>query len=135
MQVKVWNDNVYPFTQELAGKVYRIPAKEYLEMDEEEADKLVKAFSPIRVNYDGAAEAASYKMLRVDQNDLKNIKDKRENKAKSGSYVCQACGYIASNKWELNGHIIDLHKDSFEDRDEALESISKEQAEKKRKRG
>lgn len=138
MQVKVWNDNTYPFRQDIAGNVYSIPAKSFVEMDEEEADRLVKAFSPIKVDYDGNALPQSYKMLRIDADDLKRARSKRDNRAKSGSYVCQACGYVAANKWELNGHTLELHKGELEDPMEAAEAIVKEQQEeegKKRKRG
>tara|TARA_R110000796_G_scaffold187266_1_gene304166 strand:- start:595 stop:999 length:405 start_codon:yes stop_codon:yes gene_type:complete len=134
MLVKVWNDNVHPFTQNYHDVLYKIPAKKYIEIDEEEADSLLKAFSQIKVDYDGNAKPESYKMLRIDEDDRAKIRSIRENKAKSGSYICQACGYVAGNKWELNGHIMELHKQSFEDSDKALESLAKDQ-EPKRKRG
>lgn len=126
MFVKVWNDNTYPFKQNLHNVEYKIPAGEYIELDEEEADKLLKAFSPIKVDYDGRALPSSYKKLRIDKEDKEKAIRSREARGKTGHYVCQACGYIASNKWELNGHVQDLHKDQFEDPEEALASLEED---------
>ncbi len=134
MLVKVWNKNVHPFTQKLNEKTYTIPAQEYIELDEEEADRLVKAYSPIKVDYDGNALPISYKMLEVDKDDLKKAREKRENRTRTGNYVCQACGYVAANKWELNGHSLDQHKDIFEDLQEAAMSISADNKKRSRKK-
>jgi len=124
MQVRVWNDNQHPFTQELAEKVYKIGPRECLEMDEEEADRLLKAFSPIEVDYDGKPTPRSYKMLRLDPEDLARNKAKKANKSRSGTYLCQACGYVAANQWELNGHTEAEHKDQWEDLSEARAAIA-----------
>ncbi len=136
MQVRVWNDNQYPFSQTIAEKLYKIEPRDYIEMDEEEADKLLKTFSPIEVDYDGRPTPRSYKMLRIDKDDLARNRAKRANKNKSGTYLCQACGYVAANQWELNGHTEAEHKDEWEDLQEARASIrSDAEEEKPKKRG
>jgi hypothetical protein len=134
MKVKVWNDNKYPFSQEVKGNFYKIPAKEFIEVEEDEASQLVKSFSPIIVGGDSRPLPESYKMLRIDKDDLKRNRDHRQNKAKSGSYICQACGYVASNKWELNGHTMDMHKHQLDDLDEAAESIAEDTKHKKKRK-
>jgi rubrerythrin len=132
MQVRVWNDNVHPFEQEIAGKKYRLEAKSFIELDEDEADTLVKRFSPIILGGDEQPIPESYKMLRVDKEDLAKNRSLRQNQGRAGSYVCQACGYVCANKWELDGHTQDLHADQWEDRDEARASINAEKSKKKR---
>lgn len=131
MLVKVWNRNVHPFKQQLGETKYQIGAGEYVELDEDEADRLVKAFSPIRVDYDGNAKAESFKMLEIDKDDLARNRSKRDNKGKTGTYICQACGYVAANKWELNGHSMEMHADSFEDEDEAKAAIASDEKPKR----
>jgi hypothetical protein len=131
MKVKVWNDNVHVFKQEIKGNFYEIPAKKSITLEEDEANDLVKAFSPIYVGGDDQPLPESYKMLRIDSKDIKKNRELRENKTRAGSYVCQACGYVAANKWELNGHTLDQHKHQLDDLDEAKEAIAKEQRKKK----
>lgn len=132
MKVRVWNDNVHPFSQKIKDVVYKIPAKQCIEIDQEEANHLVKSYSPIEVDFDGRQTERSYKKLRIDEKDLAKIRMKNEAKNKSGSYICQACGYIASNKYELNGHIMAEHKNQFEDSDEAVAEIEQETKAKKK---
>lgn len=131
MQVKVWNDNQYPFKQELRGVKYAIPARQYVEMDEEEANLLLKAYSPVVLGHDDLPLPQTYKMLRIDEEDLKRNRQKEAIKGKSGSFLCQACGYIAGSKWELNGHVMELHRDDWEDANEARQEIAKEEPKKR----
>lgn len=132
MKVKVWNDNVYPFEQEYKGKRYKIESKKYIEMDQEEASQLLKSYSPIKVDHGNMPLPQSYKMLRVDQGDLDKIKRMAEARTKAGSYMCQACGYIANSKWELSGHIQDMHQDQWEDPEEALKEVVKQNKARKK---
>ncbi len=128
MLVKVWNDNVHSFKQEIHGVNYVIPAKEYIEIEEDEADRLVKRISPIVLDGNDVPLPTSYKMLRIDADDLKRNRHLRENKTRSGSYICQACGYVAANKWELDGHSLNEHKNQFDDLDEAKMAIQNDRA-------
>lgn len=130
MQVKVHNDNRYPFEQKIAEVTYKIPAGGFIEMDEEEADRLVKAYSPIAVDYDGNAMPQSYKMIRIDEQDLAKARNMRAAKTKTGGFFCQACGYVAGNKWELMGHIQDMHSQQWDDPEEASKEIAKENKKK-----
>lgn len=126
MLVRVWNDNVHPFQQKIGETMYKIPAGQCVEMDEDEADKLLKTYSPIIADYDGRPVATSFKKLRIDEEDIRKNNDRKEARHKAGSYVCQACGYVASNKWELNGHTQAEHPDQWEDPQGAREAIVKE---------
>lgn len=132
MLVRVWNDNTHPFKQEIAGKVYVVPAKQCIELEEDEAKTLVKRFSPIILGGDDRPLPETYKMLRIDTDDLAKATNFVQNRHKAGSYVCQGCGYVAANKWELDGHVSDLHSDQWEDRDEARASINEGKGKKRK---
>lgn len=131
MKVRVWNDNVHPFKQVISDKTYFLPAKECIEIEEDEANILLKRYSPIILGGDDKPIPECYKMLRIDTDDLKRNRSVVQNKAKAGTYICQACGYVAANTWELNGHVADVHGASWEDQDAAKAAI---QAESKRSR-
>tara|TARA_R110000796_G_scaffold248508_1_gene375345 strand:- start:3525 stop:3926 length:402 start_codon:yes stop_codon:yes gene_type:complete len=133
MKVRVWNDNIHLFKQEIADKLYEVPAKQCIELEEDDANVLIKRYSPIILGGDDQPIPECYKMLRIDKDDLHRNRMHKQNKNKAGTYVCQACGYVAANKWELNGHSQDMHKDQWEDPEEAQESVNAEQPRKKRK--
>lgn len=129
MLVKVWNRNVHPFKQVIKDVEYKIPAQSYIEIDFDDASKLVKSFSPIKVDFDDNPLPESYKMLEIDKADMAKMRDLAMNKAKGGNYLCQACGYVCANKWELKGHIMSEHANQFEDRDSAIDAFEEEGSE------
>ena len=67
-KVKVWNDNVYPFT-EVYGKFkgLTIEPGAFVEMDEEEAAEFMSAFSPIVKRGDGTDDPRYFKKLRKER--------------------------------------------------------------------
>jgi len=130
MLVKVHNLNIYDFKQKIGDDEYKIKAGGYIELEEDDANKLVKRMFPMQFDANNQQTPQSFKKLKIDEDDLKRVRALRENKAKSGNYVCMLCGYVASNKWELNGHSLDQHRASFDDEDAALEQI---EADKKTK--
>lgn len=91
--VKVWNDNVHPFTQEFKNGTIKIPPKEFVEMDYEEAIEFKSKFSPISVNGDGVPLPESYKMIRVERPKITPTADL--------SLVNHATGERAATKEEL----------------------------------
>lgn len=126
MLVKVHNRNKHPFSQKIKGITYDIPAEGSLELDYDIAQSLVRAFSPIEVDYDGRALEKSYKKLEIDKDDERRYHQVGQNKAKGGSYICQACGYVAVNQWELKGHVTDMHSTQFDDQEQAIEGFREE---------
>ena len=126
MQVKVWNRNTHPFSQKLKGVDYQIPALASITLDFDDADMLVKSFSPIEVDYDNKPLPTSYKKLEIDAGDVLKYRELSANKAKGGTYVCQACGYVSTNKWELKGHVMSEHSQDFEDKDQAIDALAEE---------
>ena len=66
-QVKVWNDNVYDFKQEVKGVQIEIPANGFIEMDYEEAIDFKGMYSPLPPADFSGDHALYYKMIRVEQ--------------------------------------------------------------------
>lgn len=132
MLVRVWNDNIHPFKQEVNGKIYAVPAKECIEIEEDEADMLVKRISPIILDGNDVPKPESYKMLRIDADDIKRNRNALHNRMRAGTYLCQACGFVAANKDELDGHSLNEHKDQLDDVDEARAAVNAERSRKRK---
>jgi hypothetical protein len=94
MKVKLWNDNAYDFTQTYRDKKYLIPAKEYIELEEDEAHQLCCAYYPPQVDGGGTPKPASYKMLRMEN----------RSSVAPDPFQCVACGYKAMDGKDLKAH-------------------------------
>lgn len=67
-KVKVWNDNVYPFTEAYGKfKGLTIEPGAFVEMDEEEAAEFMACFSPIVKRGDGTDDPRYFKKLRKER--------------------------------------------------------------------
>jgi hypothetical protein len=113
--VRVWNDNVHPFKQVFRDKEIYIGAKKCIEMEETEAYEFRGAYSPITRDGDGQPTPESYKMIRVEKTD----KSAHKPVQAANEFVCQACGFKATNKKELDQHIDAEHLDQLTDKEEA----------------
>jgi hypothetical protein len=67
MDVKVWNDNEYPFTQAFKGVDVSIAPKQFIKMERGEAVDFLGLFSSIVRDADGAPHPKSYKKLRIEE--------------------------------------------------------------------
>ena len=113
-QVKVVNFNDYPFEQLFKGMQIRIPAGQFVLMEEDDAILFRGMYSPIDQDAGGMQKPESFKRIRIE----KNITAADKGSNADASLLCQACGFKASNKWELDGHVNDLHIDQLVDEDE-----------------
>jgi hypothetical protein len=113
--VRVWNDNVHPFRQIFRDKEILIAPKKFIEMEETEAFEFRSSYSPITRDGDGQPTVESYKMIRVERTD----KSAHKPVQTPNDFVCQACGFKAANKKELDHHIDAEHLDQLTDKDEA----------------
>lgn len=67
-KVKVWNDNVYPFTETYGKfKGLTIEPGAFVEMDEEEATEFMAAFSPMVLRGDNTHDPRYFKKLRKER--------------------------------------------------------------------
>ena len=97
MKVKVYNDNVHDFNQTFRDDKIHIPAKGYIEMDEDDAHSFECQYHPPTVDAGGTQMAESYKMLRVDR-------PGGPSRALD-PWTCQACNYKGVSKEDLNSHV------------------------------
>ena len=106
--VKVWNNNVHPFTQEFKSRSITIPPQEYIEMDYEEAVEFKGKFSPIITDGDGNPLPESYKMLKV---------ERPAQLAAVPSLVNHATGQQAATADELRAMLAEFSHLRVEDKD------------------
>lgn len=98
MKVKVWNDNIYPFIGNFRDQKIHIPAKEYIEMDHDQAVLFRGEFHPIERDADGQPLPRSYKMIRVEE--FGHLAPE----VKVNPLLCLACRYLATSDGDLKEH-------------------------------
>ena len=113
MLSKVHNDNIYPYREKFRDEWIEIPAKGFVEMDQDEALYFVSAFSPIVRDGQNVPDPKFFKMLRIED----------PPRAEAPSLMNHATGVQASSLEELNRVL-----DKFADRlvkDEDAEKYAK----------
>ena len=122
MKAKVWNDNIYPYTEKFKGDEIYIPAGKFVEMDYDEAIMFKGTFSPIVRDADNQPTQQSWKKIRVEAmgNPVDAVIKEDPNK-------CQACGKVLSNQAELAQHIFNEHPEMLdtESKAEAISNLNK----------
>jgi hypothetical protein len=103
MEVKVWNDNVHPFSQKWQDKVIKIPAKGFITMEADEAHDFKCSFAPVKFDADGNPTPETYKMIRVEYPTKKVTTQ--------SSHACHMCGYKGMNAKDLSDHAKVNHGD------------------------
>ena len=99
MQVKVFNDNVHPYTEKFRGKEITIGAKQFIEMDEDEAEYFKGTFTfPVK-NGEGLPDPAFFKRIRI---------DKPKRVAQEDPLVCHANGQKVASASELKDVLSDF---------------------------
>lgn len=120
-QVKVWNDNVYPYSEEFKDQKIMIPAKSFIMMEAGEALLFKGSFAPIQVDADGQPIPQGYKMIRIEE-----TPEMKEELTKSkAEHVCLVCKYQASSSSDLSEHIKASHQDQLVRDEEAEREIEK----------
>lgn len=107
--VKVWNDNVHPYTEEFTGQKIVIPAKKFVMMEKGEANLFRGTFSSPQRDGDGQQLPTSYKMIRLEE----VTGEKEELKTTAGLNRCNLCGYESSDQTDLLEHAKSQHSESF----------------------
>lgn len=125
MQVKVWNDNVFDFTQRFKGSEVTVPAKGHIEMEFEEAVEFTGAYSPMAPEDEPQPERF-FKRIRYDQ--------PTSHEVKAEGYRCVATGKTFQNKDEYITH---LQKQLSENKERLVvdEEAEREIAARQKKRG
>lgn len=104
MQVKVWNDNDYPFTDpNFEGVSVTIPPHSFIEMEYYTAVDFKGRMSPIVVDGNMIPKKESYKMIRIEVPKDEKVKDTPEHK-------CFACGKSYESQRMLALHVEENHE-------------------------
>lgn len=97
MKVQVWNENTYPYTETFKGDRVHIPAKSFVEMDEDDANMFLGTYNAPRKRGDNTPDPAHYKMLRV-------VRDGATTVSPASAHICNLCAYKASGAKDLDEH-------------------------------
>lgn len=96
MQVKLWNDNVHPYSEKFRGVQYTIPPKEFIMMDEDEAEYFHATFTfPVK-DSQNRPDPKHFKMLRIELTE-----EAKAARAQKDGLVCHANGKKAASAEEL----------------------------------
>jgi hypothetical protein len=93
MLVKVHNNNVHPYKEEFRGRMIEIPANDFIEMDEDEADYFLQAFVFPKKDSQGRPDPLYFKKLKIEKPKVDKPVD---------DLVCHANGQKAATAAELN---------------------------------
>jgi len=110
-QVRVYNDNIYPYQEMFKGELIKIAPKQYIELDLFDAAEFLGQYTSIQVDGGGSPRPQSYKMLRIVRPDHYKLEEKKE-------IICNACGVTFSTALELDEHVNEKHVDALTDEDE-----------------
>jgi hypothetical protein len=100
-KVRVFNDNVHPFTQKFQGEVITIPPKGFIEMDFHEANTFVHKPSPMKKTGTGDCPTG-YKMLRIPVEDLRAARDSEAQKVTA--YKSHVDGTLHASPEDVEKH-------------------------------
>jgi len=120
MQVKVWNDNIHPYSEQFRDTLIKIPAKGFILMEAGEALLFKGTFAPIKVDADGNPIPEGFKMIRVEETAAEVDAPKVSKEP-----TCQACGYKAASEKDLSEHVEANHKHQMVVDEDAEREIAK----------
>ena len=118
MLVKVWNDNVHPYTEKFMGKQVSIGAQSFVEMDHNEAEMFLSTFpSRTELDKDGNLKPECYKKLRIQK--------AGEATPITEPFKCMRDGKVFHSQAELDAHITENYMDEIADEDSRKEFVEK----------
>jgi hypothetical protein len=125
MRAKVWNDNIYPYSEKFKGDLIKIEPNSFIEMDYDEAIMFKGTFSSIVRDADGHPKQESWKKIRVEP-----IGNPVDAVIKTDPNKCLACGKVLGSQAELAKHIFDEHPAMLdqESKDDAIANLNKMKA-------
>lgn len=130
IQVKVWNDNVHPYEERFQGEFIRIEPHKYVSMDYDKAVLFLGTFSGIMIKGDGLHDPKSFKKLRIDTDDRKEVIMSRshmnDKDDKEKVFVCHACTKEFLTKKGLERHVKEKHLSEMADNDAMKEMHDRE---------
>jgi len=108
-KTRVWNDHVLEHVETLGDKEIRIKPGAYIDMEWDEAVRLVGQYRAIELDGVGQQKPESMKVLRKEQIEPLWTDDQRVGTKTTTAFTCQACGMSCVDEDHLAGHIQNQH--------------------------
>jgi hypothetical protein len=108
-QIKVWNENSYPYEEKFRDNLIKIPPKGHVLMEKDEADTFFGTFKPPVLDGDGNHHPSGFKMLRLEP--------VGKQEAAAAVFPCNVCNYKASSAEDLDEHSDANHLDRLVDQE------------------
>jgi len=126
-KVKVWNDNTYVYQDKFKGQEIVIQPKDFILMESDEAIQFKSAFPGfgLKRKASGQQDPSTFKMIRIEVIDEKQLQAEQEARAKQALKTCQLCSFEAQSDIELDRHVTEAHLDSMIDKEEAQKATSR----------
>lgn len=126
MLVRVFNDNVHPYTERYRGKTIHIEPKGYVEMDMNEAAHFLGTNpGTAQVDASGIPKPESFKMLRIEKPG-----DAKYEAPASKKWICHRDGREFPTQAALEKHVLENYMDDLDD--EGREKLTKKTAKAKK---
>lgn len=117
-QVRVYNDNIHPYTEHFKGEDLEIAPKCYIEKDFYDAVELLGTYSPIKTDGGGQQIATSFKKLRI-------VRPAEFKLEESKKILCNSCGEKFNTADLLEDHVLASHLDQMIDETEKKKRLKK----------
>lgn len=101
MQVRVHNDNIYPYKEQFREHLIEIPAKGSILMEKDEAEIFQGTFAGIRTDGEGNVLPQGYKMIRIEYGSADGVLEA----PKVDGFRCEMDGKVFKSEAELKSHI------------------------------
>lgn len=108
-QVRVYNENKYPYKENFKGEMITIEPGEYVVMDEKKAHMFTGTYAPAKKTPMGDDDPMYFKKLRVEPVD-QSVPEKEETK-----FICNADGTEHATKDALEKYERENHLDKLAD--------------------
>lgn len=105
--VRVYNDNVHPYTEVFKDEKIFIKPKGFIEMDEFDAIQFRGTYKSPVLNVDGVHMPEGFKMIRIEK-----FSGEVAAAPKVDDHQCIACKYKGASKADLEEHV-KTHKDQL----------------------
>ena len=120
-KIRVWNDNMYPYTEKFGDTEIKILPGKFIDMEADDAIRFCGTYSPIELDAGGQQKPESYKKLRKEFIEPLFEDDNGSSlstKNPGQKIKCNVCGFEAVDQWHLDGHINACHLEQMADKDE-----------------
>lgn len=110
MQVRVYNENNYPYRENFKGEWITIEPGAYVVMDDKKAEMFTGTYSPAKKDPMGQPDPTTFKKLRIKPHDV-SVEAKKE----PTKWICNADGTEHATEAELKAWEAEHHLEKLTD--------------------